>query len=114
MESERSVIISEREGAENSYFWLLNEEVQAAAFQVHSYHHPTIGWKSDLQRLTRDDLYAHYRTFYTPNNAVAVIVGDFDTADNASNIEQFFGHLPAGPKCPPSISRNPNNRRNGV
>ena len=47
-ESERTVILSEREGAENSYFWLLNEEVQAVAFQHHSYRYPTIGWKSDL------------------------------------------------------------------
>ena len=99
-ESERTVILSEREGAENSYFWLLNEEVQAAAFQVHSYHHPTIGWKSDLLTLTRDDLYRHYHTFYTPNNAVAVAAGDFETQDMLGRIERYFGSLPAGPEVP--------------
>jgi zinc protease len=99
-ESERTVIISEREGSENSYFWLLNEEVQAAAFRVHSYHHPTIGWKSDLETMTRDSLYNHYRTFYTPNNAVAVAVGDFDTERMLARIDHHFGQLPMGPAVP--------------
>ncbi len=99
-ESERTVILSEREGAENSYAWLLNEEVQAAAFQVHSYHHPTIGWKNDLLHISREDLYRHYRTYYTPNNAVAVAVGDFDTDEMLSRIEHYFGSLPAGPDVP--------------
>ncbi|MFN8491034.1 MAG: pitrilysin family protein [Caldilineaceae bacterium] len=99
-ESERTVIISEREGSENNYFYLLNEEVQATAFQVHSYHHPIIGWKSDLRTMQRDDLYNHYRTFYTPNNAIAVAVGDFDTPEMLAKLERYFGHLPAGPMVP--------------
>jgi zinc protease len=99
-ESERTVIISEREGSENSYFYLLSEEVQAAAFRVHSYHHPIIGWKSDLLTMKRDDLYRHYQTFYTPNNAIAVAVGDFDTPALLAQIEQYFGGLPSGPEVP--------------
>lgn len=99
-ESERTVIISEREGSENNYFYLLNEEVQASAFQVHSYHHPIIGWKSDLRTMQRDDLYNHYRTFYTPNNAIAVAVGDFDTQEMLAKLERYFGHLPVGPTVP--------------
>ncbi|MEZ4582634.1 MAG: insulinase family protein [Caldilineaceae bacterium] len=76
-ELERTVILSEREGSENSYFWLLNEEVTAAAFREHAYRHPIIGWRGDLHTMQRDDLFRHYRTFYTPRNAVAVAVGDF-------------------------------------
>ncbi len=106
-ESERTVIISEREGSENNYFYLLNEEVQAAAFQVHSYHHPIIGWKSDLLTIERDDLYSHYQTFYTPNNAIAVAVGDFDTPEMLAKIEQYFGHLPSGPVVPRVRTREP-------
>jgi zinc protease len=101
VESERTVIISEREGSENSYFYLLNEEVQAAAFRVHSYHHPIIGWKSDLLSINRDDLYQHYRTFYTPNNAIAVVTGDFDTQAMIQKLESHFGQLPVGPAVPP-------------
>lgn len=100
-ESERTVIISEREGSENSYFYLLQEEVQAAAHPVHSYHHPIIGWKSDLLTMTRDDLYNHYRNYYTPNNAIAVVVGDFDTAEMLMKLEQYFGQLPPGPPVRP-------------
>lgn len=100
VESERTVIISEREGSENSYFYLLSEEVQAAAFRVHSYHHPIIGWKSDLETMNRDDLYQHYRTFYTPNNAIAVVTGDFEPQAMLQKLEAHFGRLPSGPAIP--------------
>ncbi len=99
-ESERTVIISEREGSENSYLYLLQEEVQAAAYRLHAYQHPIIGWKNDLLIMQRDDLYGHYRTYYTPNNAIAVAVGDFDTQTMLSKIEDHFAHLPPGPPVP--------------
>src|SRR5437764_10739209 len=72
VESERTVIISEREGAENNPEYALYEEVEAAAYRVHTYRHAVIGYKSDLLAMTRDDLIRHYRTYYTPNNAVVV------------------------------------------
>ncbi|MBX3010641.1 MAG: insulinase family protein [Caldilineaceae bacterium] len=100
VESERTVIISEREGSENSYFYLLSEEVQAAAFRVHSYHHPIIGWKSDLLTMNREDLYQHYQTFYTPNNAIAVVTGDFEPQAMIEKLENYFGSLPSGPTVP--------------
>jgi zinc protease len=106
-ESERTVILSEREGNENSYFYLLSEEVQAAAFRVHSYHHPIIGWKSDLLAMSRDDLWRHYRAFYTPNNALAVAVGDFDAAAMLAKIQRYFGDLPPGPPTPPMRLEEP-------
>jgi zinc protease len=109
-ESERTVIISEREGSENSYFYLLQEEVQAAAHPAHSYHHPIIGWKGDLLTMTRDDLYSHYRNFYTPNNAVAVVVGDFDTGEMLQKLEHYFGDLPPGPPVPPLRLVDPEQR----
>ena len=67
----------------------------------HSYGHPVIGWKDDLRAIQRDDLYNHYRTFYTPNNAVAVAVGDFDTLAMLGKIEHYFGGLAGGPPTPP-------------
>jgi zinc protease len=75
--SERTVIISERQGAENSPTFLLSEEVHAAAFRIHPYRHMVIGDMVDLETISRDDLYAHYRRYYNPNNAIAVAVGDF-------------------------------------
>ena len=109
-ESERTVIISEREGSENSYRWLLNTEMQAAAFQTHPYRHPVIGWKEDLLTMGRDDLYEHYRTFYTPSNAVAVAVGDFDSAWMVERIEQYFGGVEAGPDLPAMRLHEPEQR----
>ena len=109
-ESERSVIISEREGSENSYRWLLNTEMQAAAFQTHPYRHPVIGWKQDLLTMRREDLYEHYRTFYTPNNAVAVVVGDFDGAQMADRLDHFFGGLAGGPTVPEMRLQEPEQR----
>jgi len=100
VESERTVIISEREGSENSPAYLLGEELGAAAFQSHPYGHSVVGWKSDLQSMTRDDLYSHYQTYYTPNNAIVVAVGDFDTERLLSQIGQRFGTISDGPPVP--------------
>jgi zinc protease len=96
VESERTVIISEREGSENDPEFWLSEEVQASAFKVHPYHHETVGWKIDLQHMTRDDLYSHYRRFYVPNNAVVVAVGDFETQSMLDRLHASFGLIPHG------------------
>ncbi len=107
VESERTVIISEREGAENNPEYALYEELESAAYRVHAYRHAVIGYKSDLWAITRDDLYRHYRTYYVPNNAVIVAVGDFDSRELQRRIEEAFGGLPAGPAPPPVRSVEP-------
>jgi zinc protease len=104
VESERTVIISERQGAENSPMFWLGEEMQAAAFRVHGYHHEIIGDMTDLHTMTRDDLYGHYKAHYMPNNAIAVAVGDFDTATMLARIEELYGSIPAG-KAPELFAR---------
>ena len=96
VELERTVIISERQGSENSPNFKLDEEVQATAFRVHSYHHEVIGDMTDLETITRDQLYSHYKKYYQPNNAILVIAGDFDTDEMLSKIEKLFGNIPAG------------------
>jgi zinc protease len=90
VESERKVIISEREGHENEHDYMLYEEVSAADFKVHPYGNSVIGWKSDLRTISRDDLYSHYKKYYAPNNATVVVVGDFDTADVVRKVEEAF------------------------
>ncbi|HWQ13468.1 MAG TPA: pitrilysin family protein [Roseiflexaceae bacterium] len=101
VESERTVILAEREGYENDPDWWLNEAVMAAAFQVHPYRNEVIGWRSDLLALTRDDLVRHYQTFYTPNNAILVLVGDFASGAMLAQVERLFAPLPPGPPVPP-------------
>jgi zinc protease len=95
-ESERTVIISELEGGDNDPEQLLDTEVTAAAFKAHGYHHPTIGWRSDLESMSRDDLYSYYRTWYVPNNAAVVIVGDVDADDAFRRAERYFGGMASG------------------
>jgi zinc protease len=95
-ESERTVIISELQGGENDPDQLLEQELTALAFRAHSYRHPTIGWLSDLQTMTRDDLYGHYRRFYVPNNATLVIVGDVDADEALRSAAKHFGGVTPG------------------
>lgn len=97
-ESERTVIISERQGSENSPMFWLQEEVRGAAFRVHGYHHEIIGDETDLRTMTRDDLYHHYRHHYHPANAVAVAVGAFDTDEMLAKIEEYYGSIPSSEK----------------
>lgn len=102
--SERTVIISEREGSENEPFFLLGEAVQQASFRIHPYHHEIIGDIADLQSMTRDDLYDHYRKFYVPNNAVMVVAGDFETGPMLARIRELFEPIPAG-SAPTRLAR---------
>jgi zinc protease len=100
-ENERTVIISEREGSENSPNFLLREEVVAAAYRNHPYGTQVIGWKEDLRNLTREDLWNHYRTYYGPHNGMLVIAGDIEPAALQDRIVELFGSTPAGPPPPP-------------
>ena len=106
-ESERTVIISELQGGENDPDTLLDQELTAAAFKAHPYRHPTIGWLSDLQAMTREDLYGHYRRFYVPNNATLVIVGDVDTQEAMRGVVRHFGGIAPGEVARRPLTREP-------
>jgi len=103
-ESERTVIISELQGGDNDPEQVLDTELTATAFHAHTYRHPTIGWLHDLQSMTRDDLYAHYRRYYVPANATLVIVGDVDSDDALRRAERYFGRMPPG-TTPPRLRK---------
>ncbi len=96
VDSERTVVISERQGNENSPSFRLGEAVQAAAFRVHAYHHEIIGDMADLETISRADLYRHYKKYYQPNNAVVVIAGDFEPDAMLARLENAYGGVPAG------------------
>ncbi|MBI5840966.1 MAG: insulinase family protein [Chloroflexi bacterium] len=98
--SERTVIISEREGSEDEPLFKLGEAIQQTAFRVHPYHHEVIGDMADLHSMTRDDLYDHYRTHYVPNNAVMAVAGDFDTKSMLKRIKDLFEPIPRRKKLP--------------
>ncbi len=110
VESERTVIISERQGNENSPHFLLSEEVSAAAFRVHPYGHETLGHLCDLQTMTRAMLHDYYRTHYAPNNAILAIAGDFNAGEIERITERYFGGIEAGPEIPPVTAVEPPQR----
>lgn len=97
---ERTVVISERQGRENSPGFQLKEAMRAAAFRVHPYHHEIIGDMADLQTMQRDDLYQHYRTYYRPNNALVAVAGDFQQEAMLDKIKAMYGDIPAGEDVP--------------
>jgi zinc protease len=110
VESERTVIISERHMYENQPSFLMREELAAAAFRVHSYHHDTIGDETDLETMTRDDLYNHYKRYYAPNNAIIVVAGNFESEQMLGRIQELYGDIPSGPALEKTMRPEPKQR----
>lgn len=110
VESERTVIISERQGNENSPLFLLSEEVSAAAYRVHPYGHETLGHLCDLQSMTCDMLRDYYRIHYAPNNAILAIAGDFNAIEIERLAERYFGGIEPGPEIPAVSAAEPPQR----
>ncbi len=100
--AEMVVVRSELEGRENSPDTLLYDLVNATAFTAHPYQWPIIGWRSDVEGMSRDQIYEHYRRFYSPGNATVVLVGDFDTEEAVAAVRTHFGAIPASPP-PPAV-----------
>ena len=109
-ESERTVILSERQGAENNPGYLLYEEVIGAAFRAHPLPAHGDRRRSDLKAMSRDDLFAHYKLAYSPANAFIVAAGDFDASELADRIEAAFGAIPTGEPLPPVRAVEPAQR----
>lgn len=99
--SERTVILSEREGLENEPTFRLDDAVKRAAYQVHPYRNEVIGETADLLAMSRDDLVDHYRRFYAPNNAVITMAGNFDADEMLAKVKARFGSIPRAetPRC---------------
>lgn len=95
--SERTVIISEREGNENEPLFVLGEAVQSTAYSYHPYHHEVIGDLKDLRSMQRDDLFNHYQKYYHPGNAIMAVAGDFDASRLLPYLTDLFSGIPAKP-----------------
>lgn len=94
VESERGVVYSERrQRVDNDNFGLLEEQLDAAAFLAHPYGWPVIGWASDIEAWTIDDLRHHYRIGYAPNNCVMVVSGDVSRREVEELAKQYFGGI---------------------
>ncbi|MEH1934701.1 MAG: pitrilysin family protein [Nostoc sp.] len=91
--SEKRVVISELQGYENSPEYRLNRAVMQAVFPNHAYGLPVGGTKADVEKFEVEQVQKYYRNFYSPDNAVLVIVGDFQTANTLETIKEVFGKL---------------------
>jgi zinc protease len=91
---EMTVVRNEFERGENSPFQVLYKDSFAVAFREHPYHHPTIGWKSDIEGMSTARLKEFYDTYYHPDNATAILIGDFEEPDALALIERHFGAIP--------------------
>jgi len=105
IESERGVVYSERRSSvDNNNAGLLSEQVQAAAYVAHPYHTPVIGWPSDIESWKHEDLVKYFKTYYAPNNATMLVVGDVTPAQVFSLADKYIEPIPAN--TPPEPVRN--------
>ena len=108
-QTEREVVKEERRmRVENQPYGRLNEIVYDQAFTVHPYKHPTIGSMKDLEAASIEDVRDFFRTYYVPNNATLVIVGDFDTKEATELVEKHLGRVPKSTRpVPRDIPKEP-------
>lgn len=107
-QSEMTVVRNELERGENDPGRVLDQRIWATAFREHPYHHPTIGWRSDVEGIPTERLKEFYNVYYHPNNAVALLVGDFDEAQALDLIANHFGAFPASSQpIPPMYTVEP-------
>ena len=90
-ESERTVVLSEKEGADNSPHTLLGEALEAKAFRKHPYGRPVIGLRADLLKMRPADLQRYFAAHYVPSKTLLVAVGDFNTRALLRKIERLWG-----------------------
>jgi zinc protease len=102
VDTERQVIIEERyQRTDTSPGALLSEQMRAAQFQNHPYGIPIIGWRHEMEGLTREDALAFYEAFYAPNNATLVIAGDVTPEAVRALAEEHYGPIPASDAITP-------------
>jgi zinc protease len=108
---EREVVKEERRlRTEDDPQAYLAEALFAQVFAVHPYHWPVIGWFPDLNAMTLEDLQRHYDTYYSPNNATLVVVGDIKADKILPTIKRIFEPLPKGPTPSQPIAVEPEQR----
>src|SRR5579884_1852533 len=109
-EAEKKVVIEELKTGLDSPWGLLLQEEEAAAFKVHPYRNPIVGWLQDVERATVEEQQAYYHRYYHPNNATLVLAGDFDTEQVLAKVFRAFGSIPAGPPAPKMVLEEPSQR----
>jgi len=109
--TEREVVKEERRlRIEDNPQVTLVEALFAQAFLSHPYHWPVIGWFGDLDAMTLDDLQRHYDTYYSPNNATLIVMGDIKADTLLPTITHLFEPIPRGPEPKPLTAMEPDQK----
>lgn len=101
--TEMTVVRSELEIGENNPDRVLLQKLYAHAFVEHPYHHPTIGWTTDVEAISVERLKAFYDVYYWPNNTTLLLIGDFEPAQALAMVQKYYGVHPASPHPIPSV-----------
>jgi len=103
LETQRQVVMNERrQRIENQPYGLAGERLRELLYPPdHPYHWPVIGYMDDIAAATLEEVRAFFRTYYTPNNAVLTLAGDFEPGAALERVDAWFGDIPAGPPLPP-------------
>jgi zinc protease len=114
--NEREVVKEERRmRIENQPYGRLQEIIADQTFTVHPYKHPVIGSMKDLDAASVDDVREFFQTYYVPNNATAVLVGDFDSKEALALVTQYLGRVPKADKpIPRDIPKEPEQTKEKV
>ncbi|MBI5676487.1 MAG: insulinase family protein [Nitrospirae bacterium] len=100
--SERDVVMEERRmRTDDDPQSVVYEEVVSTAFKNHPYRRPVVGWMSDLEKITSEDISKYYETYYAPNNAFIVVAGNIQTDSILKKIRNEFGPIPKGQEIMP-------------
>ena len=111
LEQERQVVMEERRlRTDDSVYGLMEESLESLVHQAHPYRWPVIGRMSDIERISRADCEAYFRTYYAPGNAVVYVVGDLDPEATLALLERAYQDIPAGPATPPVAAGEPEQR----
>jgi zinc protease len=102
VDAERQVVYSERRsGVDDNYFFKLYEHLNATAYVAHPYQFPVIGWPSDIENWTIEDLSNYYRSYYAPNNRTMIFTGDVTPEEIFELSDEYFAPIPAQDEPPP-------------
>jgi zinc protease len=108
IQSERGVVASERRlSVDNDNNGLLNEQLWATAYIAHTYQWPVVGWMSDIEHWTLEDLKHHFEMGYSPSNATMVVVGDVSPEEIFQLCEKTIEPIPSHDPPPPVTTVEP-------
>jgi zinc protease len=106
-EAERNTVLQEMNLWLDGPWGRLEQDLEKTVFLEGGYRHPVLGWREDVEKLTRERMVEYYRTYYTPNNASLIVAGDVEAGDVFRRVESRFSPIPRGKEAVPPRAAGP-------